>query len=347
MKAKSIWKLIAAVPLVALSITPGHANDMGKSDKPWVIGDLLDSSVQPFAIGHRGYGNNMGGNPDKPIENTIESVKRAYEEGVRIVGLDVVITKDNQAVMMHDDYLSDMTCINTLTLAELKQRFNDVSTLKQMLQTARTYSVKKGGISRPSGLLAIEIKTPAPVCDSADTTIPALIAAVMEEISHTKMEQQVLIESFSPEIIAAVKSANPAIPRMLSLSVLQLLSPAQLQAITGMPVTTINKQPVFGLQWVEIGPIYRLPLYESPYQYVNTLVALQSRGAVLDKAVLARMEQASAGAGMALVAQLHNIGIDSIVYTVNAQQEWQFLTALGVDGIYTDNIPMGLLLEGQ
>jgi len=50
---------------------------------------------------------------------------------------------------------------------------------------------------------------------------------------------------------------------------------------------------------------------------------------------------------MALVAQLHNIGIDSIVYTVNAQQEWQFLTALGVDGIYTDNIPMGLLLEGQ
>lgn len=38
----------------------------------------------------------MRGNPDKPIENTIESVVKAYREGVQIVGLDVVMTKDNR-----------------------------------------------------------------------------------------------------------------------------------------------------------------------------------------------------------------------------------------------------------
>ena len=349
MKTKSIRTLIAAVPLLIILITPTQADDNTgpASERRWAIEDLLSSSATPFAIGHRGYGNNTGSNPDKPIENTIESVVKAYREGVQIVGLDTVITKDNQAVMMHDDYLSDGTCVNTLTLTELKQRFKEVSTLKHMLQTARTFSVKKGQSDRPSGLLSIEIKTPAPLCDTADTTIPALVAAVLKEIKHTKMEQQVLIESFSPEIIAAVKNGNPTLPRMLSLSVLQLLTPAQLQAITGMTVTPINKQPVFGLQWVEIGPIYRLPIYESPYQYVNTLVSLQPRGAVFDKSVLARMEQASAGSGMALVAQLHNVGIKSIIYTVNSQQEWQFLTALGVDGIYTDNITMGLSLEAQ
>lgn len=345
METKSIWKLIAALPLFVILITPGHAN--ADSQQRWGIEDLLSSNIKPFAIGHRGYGNNMGGNPDKPIENTIESVVKAYREGVQIVGLDVVMTKDNQAVMMHDDYLSDYTCVNTLTLAELKQRFKEVATLKKMLQTARTFSVKKDHDNRPSGLLSIEIKAPAPMCDPADTTIPALVAAVLKEINHTKMEEQVLIESFSPEIIAAVKTGAPSQRRMLSLSVLQLLPAAQLQAILGVPVTPIDKQPVFGLQWVEIGPIYRLPLYQTPYQYVNTLVSLQPRGAVIDKDALAMMENYSVGSGMALVSQLHNIGIDTIVYTVNSEQAWLFLSALGVDGIYTDNVAMGLSLEGH
>lgn len=347
MTSRSIWKLIAAIPLFVLPIASGHAADGQGSGPRWVIEDLLGANIKPFAIGHRGYGNNMGENPDKPIENTIESVVKAYREGVQIVGLDVVMTRDNQAVMMHDDYLSDNTCVNTLTLAELKQRFKEVSTLKNLLQTARTFSVKKGHDTRPSGLLSIEIKAPAPMCDAGDTTIPALVTAVLKEIKQTQMEQQLLIESFSPEIIAAVKAEQPSIRRMLSINILQLLSPAQLEAITGAPVTLINKQPLFGLQWVEIGPIYRLPIYESPYQYVNTLVSLQSRGAVIDYSVLAQMEQGSAGTGMALVAQLHNIGIDTIAYTVNSQKRWLFLSALGVDGIYTDNVTMGLSLEGH
>ncbi|MBI3771735.1 MAG: glycerophosphodiester phosphodiesterase [Gammaproteobacteria bacterium] len=349
MKTRSIWKLILAIPLFVLAMSPAQAQaneDDHDSALRWVIEDVLHSDHLPFAIGHRGYGNNMGENPDKPIENTVESVTRAYREGIQVVGLDVVITKDNIAVMMHDDYLGDKTCVNTLTYAELKQRFKEVSTLQQVLQTGRIFSVKNNA-DRPSGLLSIEIKAPAPMCDIDDVTIPALVAAVIADINHTKMEQQVLIESFSPEIIAAVKAAQPSIPRLLSLSMLQLLSPAQLQAITGMPVKLVSKQPVFGLQWVEIGPIYRLPIYESPYQYVNTLAALQSRAAVIDKTALMKMEQITAGNGALLIAQLHNIGISSIAYTVNSAQEWLFLSTLGIDGIYTDNIPMGLSLEGQ
>jgi len=81
--------------------------------KRWVIEDVLASDdSSPFAIGHRGFGVNLGENPDKPIENTARSVRKAFRAGVQIVEVDVVMTKDHQAVALHDDFLADYTCVN-------------------------------------------------------------------------------------------------------------------------------------------------------------------------------------------------------------------------------------------
>lgn len=336
---------MAAIPLLLIIFHPAQA-DEGRAISRWTVEDVLRSEIRPFAIGHRGFGENLGSNPDKPIENTTESVRRAFRTGAQIVEVDAVMTKDHQAVALHDDFLDDLTCVNQLTFAQLRHRFKAASTLKQILQTARTFSVKKNN-DRPSGQVIIEIKTPAPLCDPADTTVPSLVAAVLKDVNHTKMEKQVLIESFSPEIIATVSQSQPSIPRILSLSLYQLLSPQQIADTTGLPVTEIDKQPQFGLQWLEVGAFFRVPIYESPFEYANTLLSLGGRAASLDKTVLAQMEAMNRGSGALFVSQLHQLDVSSLVYTVNSAQEWQFLSALGVDGFYTDNLLLGLTLEGD
>ena len=53
--------------------------------------------------GHRGL-------PSKARENTIASFKAASEvEGINWLELDVAITKDEQLIIIHDDYLERTT----------------------------------------------------------------------------------------------------------------------------------------------------------------------------------------------------------------------------------------------
>ena len=53
--------------------------------------------------GHRGL-------PSKAPENTIASFKAASEvEGINWLELDVAITKDEQLIIIHDDYLERTT----------------------------------------------------------------------------------------------------------------------------------------------------------------------------------------------------------------------------------------------
>jgi len=336
---------ITVLILFVVSVYPAYAQPDHAVKPRWLIEDVLASDFKPLAIGHRGFSANLGENPDKPIENTTESVKQAFRAGVQIVEVDVVLTKDNLAVALHDDFLEDYSCVNQLTFAELRHRFKQASKLKHVLKVARGFSVKKNN-DRPSGQVILEIKTPAPLCDPGDTTVPALVAATLATVNQTKMQQQVLIESFSPEVVAMVKASQPSIPRALSFSLLQALTPEQLESITGLPVTLLDKDVGFGLQWVEVGPVYRVPIYESIHEYVATLVALESRAATLDKDALLQMEMMSAGSAALLISQLHNIEISSLAYTVNDEQEWLFLTSIGVDGFYTDEVLMGLSLEG-
>jgi len=57
----------------------------------------------------------------------------------------------------------------------------------------------------------------------------------------------------------------------LDITGLQLLTPAQVERVTGLPVTIMtNKKNSLGLQWAEIGQVFRLPGYSSPQQFLAT-----------------------------------------------------------------------------
>ena len=81
---------------------------------------------RPLVVGHRGA---MGLRP----ENTLESFELAFDLGSDLVELDVHLTRDGQAVVIHDDTLERTTDVasrraraghvhvNDLTLKELQE----------------------------------------------------------------------------------------------------------------------------------------------------------------------------------------------------------------------------------
>lgn len=137
----------------------------------WELEDVLSGPV-PFAFGHRGFGVNLGDDPDRPIENTMESVRLAYRSGIRIVEVDVQVTADGRAVVFHQDFLPDLTCIDDLTYDELVALNPNIPKLQHVLNVAR--SLTRGG-DTPEGLIDLEIKTPSPLCDPLDQTELALV----------------------------------------------------------------------------------------------------------------------------------------------------------------------------
>jgi glycerophosphoryl diester phosphodiesterase len=312
-----------------------------KAGQRWQIEDVLQGETKPFAIGHRGSGANLGEDPTRPIENTAQSVRRAFRDGIQIVEVDVQITKDGQVVAFHDDFLEDFTCINTLTFRELKKQVRPVSRLRDVLNVAHANNQRK---SHPSGLMIIELKAPAPLCDPDDITEEQYVAAVIKEIRHRRMGQQVLLESFSPALLGIAQQLAPNIRRQPAANVLQFLDPATIEAVTGLPVTVIDKDD-FGLTWADIGPVFRLPGYASFEEFVGVALALGSRSISLDIQFLGLAEQTQPGSGAVLIDTVHGLGMSVVVFTLNTAEEWAFVESLGADGIYIDDISLGLELQ--
>ncbi len=318
------------------------ATTLSSAGEPSIIEDIFAVDA-PFAIGHRGSGNNQGEDPTRPLENTRDSVQDAFKDGISIVEVDVQITSDGKVVTFHDDFLSDYSCINAMTFKELKKRTEDVSLLKNVLNTARSYRHRHNG---PSGLMIVEMKAPAPLCDPGDVTELAYVSAVIDVIRERDMEDQVLLESFSPTLLQIAATLAPEIERALAVNIIQFLSPEQVEAATGLLVTVIDKND-FGLQWGEIGQLYRLPGYQSIEQFIGVSFALGARAVTLDSLLLFQAELTTPGSGAALVSTLQSFGFPVLAFTLNTEFEWQFAESMGVDGIITDNIPLGLELQGN
>jgi hypothetical protein len=62
----------------------------------------------------------------------------------------------------------------------------------------------------------------------------------------------------------------------------------------------------------------------------------------IDKLILFQIEQLQPGSGALLLQQLHQQGFTVTTYTVDSEPEWLLLTSLGIDGIYTNDISLGV-----
>ena len=324
------------------SVMAGDDADNNKGNRRSTAEDFLQLGVRPIAIGHHGVGPNRGENPALPIENTVESVRQAYSLGARVVEVDVQLTQDGQLAVFHDDFLSDFTCIHDLTLDQLQQRLPFVPELHQVLDVARHFNKKAA--DELGGIFIVELKALSPHCDPADEFEQAVVSAAVAEVRQAKMANQVIFDSFSPALLYLASQTAPEIPRELDLDGLQLLSPAQIHAITGLPVTIINKKNSLGLAWAEIGPVFRLPGYASAQQFLATGMATSVRVVGGEMDFLGPAEQQQPGSGAAFVAGAHSLGLRVFADPAGSEVDWNFFSSLGVDAIYSV-IPLGVQLQ--
>jgi glycerophosphoryl diester phosphodiesterase len=336
---------------VALNLSSGsmlaydnNENDDDKDHRRSTAEDFLRLDVKPIAIGHHGVGPNRGENPALPIENTVESVRKAYQEGARVVEVDVQLTRDGRLAVFHDDFLDDFTSVHALTLRQLQERLPYVPELREVLEVARHFNRKAKG--ELGGILIVELKAFSPLSDPGDELEQALVSATVHEVRQARMTRQVLFDSFSPALLYLASQTAPEIPRELDLSGLQFLTPEQITGITGLPVTVINKRNSLGLTWAEIGPVYRLPGYASVQQFLETGFATRARalGAELD--FLGPAEQQQPGSGAAFVGAAHAFGFKVFADPARTEGDWNFFSSLGVDAIYSD-IPLGVHLQPE
>src|SRR5258706_5781047 len=180
--------LFSSIVLVLLVLGTGQAEPARRHDG--TVDQLLGLAVRPFAIGHRGFGENTGTDPSRPIENTVQAVRRGLMEGVSVVEVDVQLTRDGHVAVFHDDFLDDLTCLNGLTLAELQQREPQVPTLQAVLGEVRRFNQSSGPLR---GLAIVELKAAAPLCDPDDAQEQAIVSAVTDVIDRMGMTKQVML----------------------------------------------------------------------------------------------------------------------------------------------------------
>ena len=343
-------KLVSMVWLGALGLSfcgglavAGDEPEDAKSNETSKAEDFLKLGVRPIAIGHHGVGPyTPTANPGLPIENTVESVRLAYSLGARVVEVDVQLTQDGKLAVFHDDFLTDFTCIHSLTLDQLQQRLPYVPELHQVLDVARYFNRKAD--DDLGGILIVELKAFSPHCDPADEFEQAVVSAAVNEVRQAKMANQVIFDSFSPALLYLAAQTAPEIPRELDLDGLQLLTPAQVQAVTGLPVTVINKKISLGLTWAEIGPVFRLPGYASPTQFLITGIVTGVRVVGAEMDFFGAAEQQKPGTGAAFVGAAHLLRFRVFADPANSAADWNFFASLGVDAIYSI-IPLGVQLQ--
>lgn len=309
----------------------------------WQVKDVIQGATVPFAIGHRGFGANLGEDRGRPIENTIFAVRKAFYSNASIAEIDVQLTQDGHAVVFHNNKLADGTCINTLSLQQLRLSANQIPTLKRVLEVAGRFSYQQQG---PVGILDIEISPVAANCPTDELLESDLVKAVVSDIEHADMVKQVLIESLSPTILGLVADSAPDVARVLSVNSLQFLTLEQLETTSSWEVSEIEKDEGFGLQWVNSSEQLLLPSYDSIEQFTRTALALDSTAVNVDIEVLQQAELSSPGSANLVVSDLKFFGL--MVWGFAADQaDWALLRGLGVEGIVVDDVRLGVVLQSS
>ncbi|WP_137846053.1 glycerophosphodiester phosphodiesterase family protein [Microbacterium sp. 2FI] len=260
---------VASLVIAFLGATPARVSATE------LLGETRTPGEAAFIASHR------GGGASAP-ENTLPAIEAALAEGFDYVEVDVALTADGHAVLMHDATVDRTTDghgpLSSLTLAEVRT-----------LDAGSWFAPAYAGTPVPTLVEFLDLL--------AGTKHRALIelkgewdaAAVGVAVGHLAgrdLDRRVAIASFDARTLARVAAASEVVSRMLILKHL-------------------------------------------PDDVVSAAAEAGVRGILVDrKAVLKRPE---------VVQAVHDAGVRIVVYTLNSDTQWDEVTALGVDGIVTDD----------
>ena len=158
-------------------------------------------------IGHRGAA-------ARAPENTLAGFRRAKELGCTAVEFDVRLTADGAPVLCHDPTLDRTTTgrgpVSKLTLATIRE-------CDAGIRFGRAFAGERVPILEEALLLAAELRLTANIEIKAergrDYATAAAVAATLARLGDRI--GPVLVSSFLPDAIAAVRALAPEVPRAL------------------------------------------------------------------------------------------------------------------------------------
>lgn len=187
----------------------GCAMTTGAPARPKTIQEFMALDARPRVIAHRGF---SGQAP----ENTMAAFTRAVKVKADMMELDVLLTRDGQIVVIHDDTLERTTNgtgrVADYTYEELRQ-FDAGTWFHPRFEGERIPLLRDVlAYSRSKILVNIEIKTEA----YSPNTFESIAAKVVALVDELGMRDQVIISSFDSRILKQVRQLDSAI-RMATL----------------------------------------------------------------------------------------------------------------------------------
>jgi len=154
-------------------------------------------------------------------ENSLPAFRYAIQNGADVIELDVLLTRDDVPVVVHDPVLNPAICsgpgdgiVRKMTLAELRlwdcgARPNPEFPKQKPIPGTRIPTLEEVLALAAEGdfLFNIEIKV------DGDDPAPELSARlVLEAVKRAKLESRVIIQSFDFRALHAVRELDPGIP---------------------------------------------------------------------------------------------------------------------------------------
>jgi glycerophosphoryl diester phosphodiesterase len=182
-------------------------------DSPHTMNPFLLGKPRPIVVGHRGV-------PARHQENTLAGFRHAISLGIPAVELDVQLTKDRRAVVMHDDDLRRLTG-DSRRIWELT--WDQASRLRIRRELAMGVDVHGASVviryddEQPIPLLeeviaevgdklALNIELKMTPAGWWQTEIARVVAKV---IAEARAEHRVIVTSFDPRKLRATFDAYP------------------------------------------------------------------------------------------------------------------------------------------
>jgi glycerophosphoryl diester phosphodiesterase len=164
---------------------------------------ILDRYENPIKIAHRGFSG-------KYPENTLLAFKKAIEEKVNMIELDITTSKDGEIIVFHDSTMLRVSGINKHIRDLSFDKINDID-------AGSWFNLQYSGLKIPkltdvfkliddTILINIEIKH-----DAVSFFNRNLERKLLSLIKEHKMENKVVICSFNPMIVNRIRKLEPKI----------------------------------------------------------------------------------------------------------------------------------------
>ncbi|MBN0039320.1 glycerophosphodiester phosphodiesterase [Cellulosimicrobium cellulans] len=188
--------------------SPGRSPGRPTTSPSSLLRPAADRRGRPLVVGHRG-------NSSVAPQNTLAAFEAAWRAGADAIELDVHLTADRQVVVLHDDVVDETTDgtgrVDGLTLAEVRALDAGSSFSRAFAgQRVPTFAeVTRLVVERPGLDVLVELKGVWTVED---------VLLVTRQVDDAGLADRVLVQSFWPPTVAALRDAAGHLDRALLLA---------------------------------------------------------------------------------------------------------------------------------